>query len=62
MGSLQIDEKPDYFTVSFKDDNSKDQIAKIQKQYVSVSNLNKWYNIKRENGTTGWVFGKFINE
>lgn len=55
-----IEEKDDYYTVSFKGKDLNEQIIKLEKAYVSISDFSKWYKIKRKNGQIGWVYGKFI--
>jgi uncharacterized protein YgiM (DUF1202 family) len=29
---------------------------------INVGSESGWYNVKLEDGTTGWVFGKYVEE
>lgn len=57
-----IDENSGFYTVMFKDNDLNEQLIKLKTNLVSVTDYSKWYNIKRNNGLTGWVYGKYITE
>ena len=48
--------------ISFEDEDRNILYSNIHISNVDIINTNKWYKVKRNNGETGWVFGKFITE
>lgn len=55
-----VDEKVGTVTVSFLRKGEKVS-GKLVRQAVSSTKGNRWYLVKRQDGTEGWAFGKYVD-
>nr|WP_321230746.1 hypothetical protein [uncultured Psychroserpens sp.] len=47
--------------IQFKDKELRNLTTSINESHLAKTANSKWYQVKRNNGEIGWVFGKFIN-
>ncbi len=56
--NYQTDGKPN--TVKYEDPKKGILTAQVEASTIETFIYANWYNVKRNNGETGWVYGKFV--